>query len=109
MLIRRNLESSHHEASGSGNYDHEYYIDDSGEYEDEVDANADEFEREALADGHHEEVDASLFESDEAYARALQEAEDRLLTAQMMALAGINDRKPLQQLLYFELNYMILV
>jgi hypothetical protein len=30
----------------------------------------------ALADGDHEEVDASLFESDEAYARALQEAED---------------------------------
>lgn len=93
MLLRRNAESSDYETSGSGNYDHEYYIDDSGENEDEVDANADEFEREALADGHHEEVDASLFESDEAYARALQEAEDRLLTAQMMALAGINDRE----------------
>ena len=106
MLIRRNLESSHYETSESGNYDHEYYIDDSGEYEDEVDANADEFEREALANGHHEEVDASLIESDKAYARALQEPEDRLLTTQM---ACINDHKPLQQLIYFELNYMILV
>jgi len=93
MLLRRNAESSDYETSGSGNYDHEYYIDDRGENEDEVDANADDFEREALADGDHEEVDASLFESDEAYARALQEAEDRLLTAQMMALAGINDRE----------------
>ena len=92
MLIRRNLESSHYETSESGNYDHEYYIDDSGEYEDEVDANAHEFERDALDDGDHEEVHASLIETDEAYARALQEAEYRLLTAQM---AGINDHKPL--------------
>ena len=49
MLIRRNLESSHYETSESGNYDHEYYIDDSGEYEYEVDANADEFERGIIA------------------------------------------------------------
>ena len=100
MLLRRNLESSHYESSESGNYDHEYYIDDSGEYEDEVDANADEFKREALAHPHDEEVDASLFESDEAYARALQEVEDRLLTIEMMASSRINDGKPLQQLLY---------
>ena len=106
MLLRRNLESSHYETYGSGNYDDEYNIYDSGENEDEVDANADEFERQAFADGHNEEVDASLIESDEAYARALQEAEDRLLTTQM---ACINDHKPLQQLIYFELNYMILV
>ena len=96
MLIRRNLDSSHYETSESGNYDHEYYIDDSGENEDEVDANADEFKREALAHPHDEEVDASLFESDEAYARALQEAEDRLLTTQMMASTSINDGMPLQ-------------
>ena len=75
MLIRRNLESSHYETYGSGNYDGEYYIDDSGDNEDEVGSNDDEFE---------------------AYARALQEAEDRLLTTQMMASASINDGKPLQ-------------
>ena len=96
MLIRRNLESSHYETYGSGNYDGEYYIDDNGHNEDEVDGNDDEFEREALAHGHDEELDASLFESDEAYARALQEAEDRLLTTQMMASASINDGTPLQ-------------
>ena len=49
MLIRRNLESSHYETSESGNYDHEYYIDDSGEYEDEVDSNAEEFKRGIIA------------------------------------------------------------
>jgi hypothetical protein len=47
----------------------------------------------ALVDRDHEEVKTSLFESDEAYARALQEAKDHLLTAQMMDLDGINDRE----------------
>ena len=49
MLIRRNLDSSHYETSESGNYDHEYYIDDIGDYEDEVDDNADEFEMGIIA------------------------------------------------------------
>ena len=49
MLIRKNLESSHYETSESGNYDHEYYIDDSGEYEDEVDSNSNGFEMGVIA------------------------------------------------------------
>eukprot|EP01018_Ginkgo_biloba_P037316 Gb_14992 [translate_table: standard] len=90
MLLRMNAEPSEHGTSGSGSCDHEDYINDSGENEeDEIDVNRDEFE--GLVTGQHDEVDASLFESDEAYAKALQEAEDREMTAQMMALAGIND------------------
>ncbi|KAH9288623.1 hypothetical protein KI387_032740, partial [Taxus chinensis] len=90
MMLRMNAESSDHETSGSGSYDHEDYIDDSGENEEDINVIADEIEANALVDDPNEELDPSLFDSDEAYARALQEAEDRDMTARMMALAGIN-------------------
>ena len=45
-------------------------------------------EREA---GNESQIDGSLFDSDEAFARALQEKEDRNTTARLMALAGIHD------------------
>lgn len=37
------------------------------------------------------EFDPAVFSSDEAYARALQNAEDREMAARLLALAGIND------------------
>ncbi|XP_041010097.1 E3 ubiquitin ligase BIG BROTHER-related [Juglans microcarpa x Juglans regia] len=37
------------------------------------------------------EFDPAAFSSDEAYARALQDAEDREMAARLLALAGIND------------------
>ncbi|XP_058111698.1 E3 ubiquitin ligase BIG BROTHER-related-like [Magnolia sinica] len=37
------------------------------------------------------EIDPSAFDSDEAYARALQDAEEREVVFRLMALAGIND------------------
>ncbi|XP_073273113.1 E3 ubiquitin ligase BIG BROTHER-related-like isoform X5 [Primulina huaijiensis] len=37
------------------------------------------------------ELDPSVFSSDEAYARALQYAEERAMAARLLALAGIND------------------
>ncbi|XP_075500945.1 E3 ubiquitin ligase BIG BROTHER-related-like isoform X2 [Primulina tabacum] len=37
------------------------------------------------------ELDPSVFSSDEAYARALQDAEERAMAARLLALAGIND------------------
>lgn len=39
------------------------------------------------------ESDPSAFSSDEAFARALQEAEDREMAARLLALAGINDHE----------------
>ncbi|GMI74755.1 hypothetical protein like AT3G19910 [Hibiscus trionum] len=38
------------------------------------------------------ELDPADFSSDEAYARALQDAEEREMAARLLALAGINDR-----------------
>ena len=40
-----------------------------------------------------DQIDGANFDSDEAYARALQDKEDRDTTARLMALAGIHDRK----------------
>lgn len=88
MLLQMNAESSDHETSGSGSYEHEDYVNDGGENEEELDAIADELEAHALVDDPNEEIDPSLFDSDEAYARALQDAEDREMTARMMALAN---------------------
>lgn len=39
------------------------------------------------------EYDSDVFSSDEAYARALQDAEEREMAARLLALAGINDHE----------------
>ncbi|KHG29072.1 E3 ubiquitin ligase BIG BROTHER-related -like protein [Gossypium arboreum] len=39
------------------------------------------------------ELDPAAFSSDEAFARALQDAEEREMAARLLALAGINDRE----------------
>ncbi|XP_027935852.1 E3 ubiquitin ligase BIG BROTHER-related-like [Vigna unguiculata] len=65
--------------------------DDNEEYEDE-----DAFDVHASAGEHDNpsiEFDPDVFSSDEAYARALQEAEEREMAARLLALAGINDRE----------------
>ncbi|XP_058075816.1 E3 ubiquitin ligase BIG BROTHER-related-like [Magnolia sinica] len=43
------------------------------------------------------EIDPSVFDSDEAYARALQDAEEREVVFRLMALAGINDFHKIQK------------
>ncbi|TYI94681.1 hypothetical protein E1A91_D02G222200v1 [Gossypium mustelinum] len=80
---------------------------DDGEQEDEdeeeydgTDADDDEdaFDVHAHADDGDEdnnpsaELDPAAFSSDEAFARALQDAEEREMAARLLALAGINDR-----------------
>ncbi|XP_022877162.1 E3 ubiquitin ligase BIG BROTHER-related-like isoform X2 [Olea europaea var. sylvestris] len=78
------------------------YLDDTSE-EDcngthlEVDDDAeDAFDVHAHAEGVEDEnqaveLDPSTFSSDEAYARALQDAEEREMAARLLALAGINE------------------
>ncbi|KAE9611569.1 putative chromatin regulator PHD family [Lupinus albus] len=66
-------------------------VDDDEEFEDE-----DAFDVLAhAASGQHEvsriQFDPAVFTSDEAFARALQEAEEREMAARLLALAGIND------------------
>jgi len=64
------------------------------EEEEEEEVEAGEGEEEQVREGgavNEEQIDGALFDSDEAFARALQEKEDRDTTARLMALAGIHD------------------
>lgn len=81
-------------------------VDDDDHDDDEVDDDDDEdeeYENEDAFDAHAHassgemdntsiEFDPDVYSSDEAYARALQEAEEREMAARLLALAGINDR-----------------
>lgn len=93
MLLHMNNEGS--DTSGSGSCDYEEYVND---YEAEDDLAELPSEQPSLELGlslssqeEEEQIDGSLYDNDEALARALQEVEDREATAQMMALAGIHE------------------
>ncbi|MQM08122.1 hypothetical protein Taro_040973 [Colocasia esculenta] len=81
--------------SESGSEYELHYEDDEGEDDHsaghgsaaESDYDEDAFDAQDLAVG----VDPSAFDNDEAYARALQDAEEREVAVRLMALAGIND------------------
>lgn len=74
-----------HECDGSD------VVDDDDEDEDAFDVHAhDEVEED---NNPSVEYDSDVFSSDEAYARALQDAEERDMTARFLALSGIHDRE----------------
>ncbi|KAK1390245.1 E3 ubiquitin ligase BIG BROTHER-related [Heracleum sosnowskyi] len=81
-----------YEGSDAGD-DHEHDLDhESEDYDDDEDA----FDVHAHEDGDHEdnpniELDPADFPNDEAYARALQDAEDRDMASRLLALSGINE------------------
>lgn len=115
MMLRMNNEGSDYGSWEAGSYVH----DDEDDFHDDTDGNDDEeqYDDEEHYDGtdaendeedafdvhahddagedHNPSVvyDPAVFSSDEAYARALQDAEDRDMAARLMALAGINDRE----------------
>lgn len=75
-----------HECDGS-----DFVIDDDDEDEDAFDVHAHE---EVEEDNNPSvEYDSDVFSSDEAYARALQDAEERDMAARLLALAEIHDRE----------------
>eukprot|EP00258_Populus_trichocarpa_P018866 XP_006382946.2 E3 ubiquitin ligase BIG BROTHER-related isoform X3 [Populus trichocarpa] len=106
MMLRMNNDGSDYGSWEAGSYlrDDE---DDFGDPDDETDEDddtdvdeADAFDAAAAAAdadaaGDHDntevEIDPSVYSSDEAYARALQEAEEREVAARLLALAGLND------------------
>ncbi|CAI9096998.1 OLC1v1033283C1 [Oldenlandia corymbosa var. corymbosa] len=63
--------------------------DDNEEEEDAFDVNA--RAEEDADDNQNVEIDPSAYSSDEAYARALQEAEEREMAARLLAMAGISE------------------
>ncbi|XP_057486006.1 E3 ubiquitin ligase BIG BROTHER-related-like [Actinidia eriantha] len=112
MMLRLNGDGSDYGSWESGSYIHEDDEDfddpsgdeydgtdvgdeDEGDIEDEdafdVHAHAEAGEDNDMSAGV--ELDPASYPNDEAYARALQDAEDRELAARLLALAGINDRE----------------
>ncbi|CAN6485362.1 unnamed protein product [Victoria cruziana] len=84
--VRSDVEGDGHEGVNDEDraFDDEEGDEEGDDYDDENDND--------VFDVHaREEFDPSAFESDEAYARALQDAEERQLAVQMMAFAGINE------------------
>ncbi|KAF7095620.1 hypothetical protein CFC21_097740 [Triticum aestivum] len=91
MLSAHGGDGSDYDASDAGSYD--YYEeevegiegDEGSDYEEEGD------EDEEVGDAEGPELDPARYEDDEAYARALQDAEEREVAQRLMALAGITD------------------
>ncbi|KAF8398698.1 hypothetical protein HHK36_014555 [Tetracentron sinense] len=104
MMLRMNGEGIGYGISEAGSYVYEEEDDDDDDFDDLNDEDAgsdpddeDAFDVHARADATVDNnqgiaFDPSAFPSDEAYARALQDAEEREMAIHLMALAGINDR-----------------
>lgn len=114
MMLRMNNDGSDYGSWEAGSYLHDD-DDDFGDPHDHDDTDGDEEEDEEEYDGTaaDDDVDAfdvhahaengeedynpnvefnpAVFSSDEAYARALQDAEEREMAARLLALAGLND------------------
>ncbi|KAF4358618.1 hypothetical protein F8388_021116 [Cannabis sativa] len=117
MMLRMTTEGSDYGSWEAGSYLHDDEDDDYNDFHDDTDVDDEDEEHEGtdaedeedafdvhahahdhdIADGGEDnqpsvEFDPAVFSSDEAYARALQDAEDREMAARLLALAGINDR-----------------
>ncbi|KAL1803994.1 hypothetical protein DCAR_0935683 [Daucus carota subsp. sativus] len=86
---------SENESDGSDASDeHEHDSDDSHDEEDELDVHSHDDEDDDIEDDGGEsdiELNPADFPNDEAYARALQDAEERELAMRLLALSGINE------------------
>lgn len=100
MLTMNGGDVSEFDSSESGSYVYEdETIDPDADENADSDGGDDAFDVHARETGEDEsgvDIDPSAFNSDEAYARALQDAEERLMAAHLMALAGMEDGKELQ-------------
>ncbi|XP_048134971.1 E3 ubiquitin ligase BIG BROTHER-related isoform X2 [Rhodamnia argentea] len=111
MVLRLNTEGSDYGSWEGGSYipdEDDDFEDPDGETDEEDDDivgsydgtdvdDEDAFDVHAAEDANGDsnqavELETENFSSDEAYARALQDAEDRVMAARMLALAGLNDR-----------------
>ncbi|XP_071697928.1 E3 ubiquitin ligase BIG BROTHER-related-like [Rutidosis leptorrhynchoides] len=102
MMLRMNGEGSDHESWETGSYVHED-DDEFDHHNSEYDASDAEVEEDAFDVHAHIEqlgsgevgasiqLDPASFPNDEAYARALQDAEDQEMAARLLALTGIHE------------------
>ncbi|XP_047071230.1 E3 ubiquitin ligase BIG BROTHER-related-like [Lolium rigidum] len=94
MLTGHGGEGSEYGESDAGSYD-DYDDEEGSEWEEEGEADGagvlpdGDGEDEEVGDADGADVDPAAYEDDEAYARALQDAEEREVAQRLMALAGI--------------------
>ena len=111
MMLRMNNDGSDYGSWEAGSYLHDYGVDfgdpddetdgddddDETDGDNDTDVDGDAFDVHAHADNRDDntevEIDPSVYSSDEAYARALQEAEERDIAARLLALASLNGSK----------------
>nr|CAB3504772.1 unnamed protein product [Digitaria exilis] len=87
MMLTAHHGGGEYESSDAGSYDYD-------EGEEGSDYEVADAAEGAAAD---EDEDLAMYEDDEAFARALQEAEERDVTGRLMALAGIGDWRAMEQ------------
>ncbi|KAL6646298.1 hypothetical protein ACP70R_017906 [Stipagrostis hirtigluma subsp. patula] len=100
MMLSAHGGGGEYASSYSGSYDYDDEEEEDGsDYEDEEGEGeaVDEDEEVGDAEGAQVDLDPARYENDEAYARALQEAEEREVAGRLMALAGIGDWRPMEE------------
>ena len=90
MMLTAQYGGGEYESSDAGSYD--YDEDEGSDYEDE-EGGADPIDEDevVVAGAEGAAADPAQYEDDEAFARALQDAEERDVAGRLMALAGIGD------------------
>ena len=91
MMLTAQYGGGEYESSDAGSYD--YDEDEGSDYEDEEVGGDPIVEDEVVAGAEGAAADPARYEDDEAFARALQDAEERDVACRLMALAGIGDCK----------------
>ncbi|CAO2200439.1 unnamed protein product [Urochloa humidicola] len=98
MMLTAHHGGGEYESSDAGSYD--FDEDEGSDYEEEEGGALGEDEEVADAEGGEAEdadLDPAGYEDDEAFARALQAAEERDVAGRLMALAGIGDWQAMEQ------------
>ncbi|RLN05526.1 E3 ubiquitin ligase BIG BROTHER-related-like isoform X2 [Panicum miliaceum] len=96
MMLTAQYGGGEYASSDAGSYD--YDEDEGSDYEDEEGGGDPIDEDEAVAGAEGAAADpAAGYEDDEAFARALQDAEERDVAGRLMALAGIGDWRAMEQ------------
>lgn len=90
MLQMNGGEGSDYDSSDAAGYENDDGDDPDHHIEEVGSAEGSDYGEDAF-DANGRSIDPAEFESDEAFARALQDAEEREVAVRLMALAGLND------------------
>lgn len=112
MLRMNGVDDSDYESSDAGSYDYDGEEDEDGVgdepervvEEDDGSIEGSDYDEDAF-DANDSDADPAEFEDDEAFARALQDAEEREVAVRLMALTGLNECERMLVRAYYLLDY----